>query len=318
MIRHALRGLPPVGPSRPEYANLASAGGGAIRPAKKEDLMPEPLTLPVVHIVADTLPAAWEQAVIETWERGARIPTQYDQDGDPASRDVSLFLVVRDPFAEPRIHRAFPGGIEDLEVYRQEVVDGIHDHWIDPAAGKWEYTYHERLRSYSVPGLSEPVDQIAYVVDALAKAPHTRRAQAVLWKCWEDAGIADPACLQRLWFRVYDDQLVLAAHMRSNDAYKASYMNMYAFTDLQRTVAEALSTKLGRQIHVGQYNHVVDSFHIYGSYFEEFEGFLRTLKAREFADRVWTTEQVQPIIDEARERIARSIDQERLTGRKGL
>ena len=28
---------------------------------------------------------------------------------------------------------------------RQEVVNGIHDHWIDPAAGKWTYTYHERL-----------------------------------------------------------------------------------------------------------------------------------------------------------------------------
>jgi len=31
-----------------------------------------------------------------------------------------------------RIHRAFPGGLEDLEIYRQEVVDGVHDHWIAP------------------------------------------------------------------------------------------------------------------------------------------------------------------------------------------
>lgn len=51
--------------------------------------------------------------------------------------------------SEPRIHRAFPGGIVELEAYRQEVVEGIHDHWVNPAEGKWEYTYHERLTAYS-------------------------------------------------------------------------------------------------------------------------------------------------------------------------
>ena len=59
---------------------------------------------------------------------------------------------VTEPFAEPRIHRAFPGGLDDLEKYRAEVLYGVHDHWIDPAAGKWEYTYHERLFAYRVPG----------------------------------------------------------------------------------------------------------------------------------------------------------------------
>ena len=56
--------------------------------------------------------------------RDRSIPTQYDREGDPLSRDVSLFLAVADAFAEPRIHRAMPGGIYDLEVYRQEVVNG--------------------------------------------------------------------------------------------------------------------------------------------------------------------------------------------------
>src|ERR1035438_8361017 len=140
--------------------------------------------LPVVTVTAPNLPAAWEQAVLETWERGARIATQYDRPEDPPSRDAMAVITVLDPFAEPRLHRAMPCGITDLEAYRQEVVDGIHDHWIDPAAGKWEYTYHERIAAFSVPGLSEPVDQMAYVVDALAAAPHTRRAQATTWKPW--------------------------------------------------------------------------------------------------------------------------------------
>lgn len=268
------------------------------------------LILPVVCIEAQTLPEGWERAVMETWERGATIATQYDKPGDPPSRDVSLFLAVADPFAEPRIHRAMPGGLDDLEVYRQEVVDGIHDHWIAPEEGKWQYSYHERITDYCVPGVPEPVDQLDYVVEALTEAPHTRRAQAVLWKPWADGGCEHPACLQRLWFRVFEDRLLLAAHMRSNDAYKAAFMNMYAFTDLQRLVAERLSERLGREIKVGQYNHVIDSFHIYGSYFEDFKGFLQTVEKRSFEQRTYRTEDVQEMIDEARERIRKSLERE--------
>ena len=276
------------------------------------------LSLPVVQITAQTLPEAWEKAVLQTWELGARISTQYDKPTDPPSRDAISVIVVTDPMSEPRIHRAFPGGIVELEAYRQEVVEGIHDHWVNPAEGKWEYTYHERLAAYSVPGLPKPIDQIEYAINALAEAPHTRRAQAITWKPWEDAGIHDPACLQRLWFRVFGDELVMNVHMRSNDAFKAAFMNMYAFTDLQRLVADELSARIGRKIGVGQYTHIADSFHIYGAYFEEFEGFLKTLEARSFEDRTFRTEDVQEIIQEAREQIAHSLQVEASSGRKGL
>ena len=275
-------------------------------------------SLPIVHVTAKTLPEGWEQAVLQTWEHGANIPTQYDKPTDPSSRDTIAVIAITDPMSEPRIHRAFPGGIAELEAYRQEVVDGIHDHWVDPAAGKWEYTYHERLAVYSVPGIPEPINQLDYAVNALVDAPHTRRAQAITWKPWEDAGIIDPACLQRMWFRVFGDELVMNIHMRSNDAFKAAFMNMYAFTDLQRAIAERLSKRLGREIRVGQYTHIADSFHIYGAYFEEFEGFLKTLQARTFEQRTYRTEDVQEIIDEAREQIARSLEAEAISGRKGL
>jgi thymidylate synthase len=276
------------------------------------------LTLPVVHIEAENLPEGWERAVLETWQRGAPIETQYDQEGDPPSRDALAVIVVRDPFAEPRIHKAIPCGLVELETYRREVVDGIHDHWIDPEAGKWEYTYHERLFDFSVPGLAEPIDQMDYVVDALVEAPHTRRAQAITWKPWEDAGIGDPACLQRMWFRIFGDVLVMNIHMRSNDAFKAAFMNMYGFTDLQRVVAERVSERLGRSIRPGQYTHVADSFHIYGSYFEDFERFLTTLEKRSFEERTYRTEDIKDILTEAQEQIAASLAKEPATGRKGL
>ena len=275
--------------------------------------MPE-LLLPIVHVEAETLPEAWERAVVETWERGAVIPTQYDQPSDPPSRDAIAVIAVREPLKEPRIHRAMPGGLKDLEMYVQEVVHGIHDHWIDPEHGKWQYTYHERLTAYTVPGLDRPVDQLEYVVEALAEAGFTRRAQAVTWKCWTDAGYEHPACLQRLWFRVVDGKLCMNVHMRSNDAFKAAFMNMYAFVELQREIAKRLSQRIGEEVPVGQYTHIADSFHIYGSYFEEFRGFLQTLEKRTFEQRTYTTEQVADILDEVRREIEEELRREKPGG----
>ncbi|NQU42829.1 hypothetical protein HQ520_06055 [bacterium] len=245
----------------------------------------------VIDIHGRTLPEVWERGVLECWEHGARFETEYDKPGDPPSRDCVARLVVKEPMAEPRIHKAIPAGIEDLEIYRQEVLYGVHDNWVDPASGKWEYTYHERLFDYRVPQAGA-IDQIEKAIEKLAQAPHTRRAQAVTWQCWQDLDCVDPACLQRLWFRVEDDRLNLNITMRSNDAFKAAFMNMYAFTELQAWVAGRLSEKMGRAIGVGRYIHMADSFHIYGSYFQEFESFLRMVGSQPFEQRVLNTESV--------------------------
>ena len=236
-----------------------------------------------IHVVHESLPLAWEQAVVACWEQGESFRTEYDRPGDPASKDVSALIHVTRPFDEPRIHRAFPGGLDDLEKYRNEVLHGVHDHWVDPSIGKWEYTYHQRVFEYDVPGKGM-FDQIAGVVDKLRAAPHSRRAQAVTWQVWNDMNIDDPTCLQRLWFRVSDGRLHMNAHMRSNDAFKAAFMNMHAFTELQRMVARELG------VAPGEYMHIADSFHIYGSYFRDFEGFLKTVSGRQVADRVFTSD----------------------------
>ena len=148
-------------------------------------------TFPTLAVAGRTLPEAWEKAVLACWREGVPIKTEYDKPGDPPSRDCTMVWTVEDPFAEPRIHRAFPGGLEDLEVYRKEVVEGVHDHWICPEEGKWTYTYHKRLFAYDIEGVT--VDQIAAVVDRLAKTGHTRRAQAITWNPKLDARTDDPA-----------------------------------------------------------------------------------------------------------------------------
>ena len=133
--------------------------------------------IPTIAVNAGCLPEAWEKAVISVWENGFDVKTQYDLPDDKPSKDATVMICVEDPFAEPRIHKNFPGGPEELESYRQEVVSGIHDHWIDPAAGKWTYTYHERLFAYTPvedirnansPKPFEVVNQIQYIIDSLS------------------------------------------------------------------------------------------------------------------------------------------------------
>jgi thymidylate synthase len=264
--------------------------------------------IPTLSVSGNTLPEAWEKAVLSCWEKGATIPTEYDKPGDPPSRDCTMMWVVENPFLEPRIHRAFPGGLEDLEVYRQEVVDGVHDHWIAPDEGKWTYTYHKRLFAYEIEGAV--IDQVGYMVDKLSQAGHSRRAQAITWNPKLDPPTFDPPCLQRIWCRLLPDGqggsvLNMNTHWRSRDAYKAAYMNAFALTDLQRAIAGRIAEKTGRPVRVGRYADLVDSFHIYGSYFGEFKGFLALVEKRSFEDRTWNSEYAEPMFAEARERLKR-------------
>lgn len=264
--------------------------------------------IPTLFVTGKTLPEAWEKAVLECWRKGAAVRTEYDKPGDPPSRDCTMMWVVEEPLAEPRIHRAFPGGLEDLEIYRQEVVEGVHDHWIAPEEGKWTYTYHKRLFAYETEG--KTIDQIDYLIDKLSRSGHSRRAQAITWNVALDPPTDDPPCLQRVWCRLLagDDGrpvLNMNTHWRSRDAYKAAYMNVFALTELQKSIALQIGKRIGSPVRVGRYADLVDSFHIYGSYFHDFEGFLKLVEKRPFTERTWDSSYAEPMFAEARERLRR-------------
>jgi len=267
--------------------------------------------VPLLTVRGRTLPEAWERAVVETWRRGAAMRTQYDKPEDPPSRDATVVIEVAEPLGEPRLHRSFPAGLEELEIYVQEVVWGVHDSWIRPDEGKWSYTYHQRLFAYDViddfadsptGGPFGPVDQVAAMVDELAACGYTRRAQAITWMPTVDLGHAEPPCLQRVWCRLVDDggptaRLVMNTHWRSRDGYKAAFMNMVALTTLQAEIARRLGERLGRQVGLGRYVDISDSFHIYGSYFGEIEqNFLSLMERRSFDERTWRTDEVAELL----------------------
>ena len=281
--------------------------------------------IPVISITADCLPQAWEKAVLAVWDNGREIKTQYDKPDDPPSKDATVMVTVTDPFAEPRIHKNFPGGPQELESYRQEVVNGIHDHWIDPAAGKWTYTYHERIFAYCpVEDIRNPdspkpfkkIDQIQCIIDSLSSVNHTRRAQAITWMPTADPPTDDPPCLQRIWCRLVEENnnggfsLNMNTHWRSRDLYKAWFMNVYALTDLQRIIAEKISEKIDKPVSVGRYVDISDSLHIYGSYFSEAVPEIEKMKKTPFTDRAWSTTHpaFEMMTAEARENLTKDPD----------
>ncbi len=282
------------------------------------------VNIPVISITAECLPQAWEKAVLAVWDNGVDIRTQYDKPTDPPSKDATVMITVANPFAEPRIHKNFPGGPAELEAYRQEVVNGIHDHWVDPAAGKWTYTYHERIFAYcpvenirdeNSPKPFKKFDQIQYIIDSLAETSHTRRAQAITWMPTADPVTDDPPCLQRIWCRLVSNEagelsLNMNTHWRSRDLYKAWFMNVYALTDLQRAIAERISEKINKDVIVGRYVDISDSLHIYGSYFEDAAKEVEKMRQAPFTERAWETTHpaFEMMTSEARENLAKDPD----------
>jgi len=264
--------------------------------------------IPVLSAEGDCIARAWENSLVRLFESGRDIRTQYDKPDDPPSKDATMIVTVDDPLAEPMIHRDLPGGFEQLQEYVMEVCEGIKDHCVrdpsDPADTRWEYTYHQRLFNYQVPTLA-PTDQIENLARRLAETPYTRRAQAITWKVWEDNTCYDPACLQSIWCRITEEPagpvLSMNVRFRSNDAYKAALMNIFALVQLQRIIAERISRLSSRPLKPGRYCHMADSYHIYGSNLAEFEArFLGLRRKRSFAERTMRYEDVRQIMEEAR------------------
>jgi thymidylate synthase len=267
--------------------------------------------IPVLHVEGDCIARAWENSMIELYHNGCDIKTQYDKPDDPPSKDATMIITITDPLQEPMIHKDFPGGPEDLQEYVMEVCEGIKDHLVrdpnDPEDTRWEYTYHQRLFAYEVPS-TLTFDQIEIMCQKLAETPYTRRAQAITWKVWEDNSCYDPACLQSLWTRIIEENgeptLSMNVRFRSNDAYKAAFMNIFALVQLQKTIAERISELSGTSVKLGRYCHMVDSYHLYGSYFQEFENrFLRMLEKRTFERRTACYADWREMMEGARQQI---------------
>ena len=287
--------------------------------------------IPVLHVQGEGLAEAYEKALVSLYKNGIRIETQYDQRDLPKSIDATMNITVLKPWTDPMIHKAFPGGIEELREYVIELL-GYKDHWVknmdDCDDTRWEYTYHQRLADWGTwressddgsssrrgaPGTG--VDQVNRVVEKLSSQPHTRQAQMITWMPDIDFDVYDPPCLQSIWYRLIEDGEVWVldtnVRFRSNDAWGANFMNMFGVTHFSRQViADPLEARLKKPVVLGRLNWQADSYHLYGKDQEEFKyRFWNRLEETSFTERVFNffDETIQEIWTEAENKVMEKI-----------
>ena len=85
-------------------------------------------------------------------------------------------------------------------------------------------------------------------------------------------------------------------------------MNMFALIQLQRLIANKIVKLTKHTVELDRYVHMTDSYHIYGSYFNEFEQrFLGGLERRTFAKRTFRYADIKDITEEARPMIMQKV-----------
>ena len=220
-----------------------------------------------VVVKAKTVSEAWQKAVLECWNKGAEVPTEY---GEKSKELLGLTVVVEEPFAEPRVHRGdlLVAVKDSLKKYYDEVLRGTLDHAVKE--GKIHYTYHERLFSYP----PKAIQQIDFIIKKLRETHYSRRAQAITWDPEKDIGVDSPPCLQRVWCTVRDGKLVFNTCWRSRDIFRAMHMNILALTELQKMVSEQVG------VEVGPYLDFSSSAHINEKTYGDVERFIRVVERR--------------------------------------
>ena len=116
------------------------------------------------------------------------------------------------------------------------------------------------------------INQIKLIIEKLKKTPHTRRAQAITWRPYSDPFNEDPPCLQRLYFRIKENKLILQTCWRSRDLFKAWEANVNGMIRIQKMVADELG------LEVGEYVDFSNSLHIYGQDIEHVKSILEQAK----------------------------------------
>jgi thymidylate synthase len=132
------------------------------------------------------------------------------------------------------------------------------------------------------------------VIEKLSKQPYTRQAQMITWMPNLDINCFDPPCLQSLWYRIIEDEdgvwwLNCNVRFRSNDAWGASFMNMFGFIHFNKNIiAAGVSQKTGKKVELGRMNWQADSYHIYGKDIASAKQLLfDRINSIDFADRTF-------------------------------
>jgi len=242
-------------------------------------------------VEAENLAEAWEKAVrtmmAQGYERFVKAP-EYQC----STRDAPMFIMVKNPMAEPRLSAKAPLTREMAEQYAQNLIHGLGQE----KEKAFEYTYYSRLRHYPdcairaglpyaaseeeikayVQKVSDgkccvrKLDQVQQVIDIFRKDPSRRTAVMHTWVPLRDLAKFTPEridtsspCLVLMHPQLVEDKLHMNVVMKTNDLYNAWSGNAFAFTALQEYIAKEVG------VGVGHYNHFSVAMQVYQDMYQE-------------------------------------------------
>ena len=183
-------------------------------------------------IRARTITDAWHRGLNLIWRQGREMN---DERGTRIRELLSLQVVVEDPYQE-MIPAEYSWNEERLEEYAQQLLSGKNP--------GFEYTYGERLRAWSLPGMPA-LDQIEQVILRLKASANTRRATAVTWIAPVDAAKDEVPCMIVDDFKLRDGRLHLSIFFRSHDFAGAYPANLYGLARLLQYVSSQVGAEPG-------------------------------------------------------------------------
>lgn len=244
-------------------------------------------------ITAKTLGEAWEKACIlilkEGHDRYVQAP-EYKIE----TKDLPLMIKVSEPFSEPRLSPKANTNQSRADEYAKKVVYGSGKE----KENSFDYTYYSRLRCYPdckvrawLPSVTDSdeelkeavkkispnekcvvqrIDQVEKAIKILKKDPTRRTVAMHTWIPFRDLMKFGPKredtsspCLLLAYPQLVDGKLHMFVIMKTNDLYNAWPENAYAFTTLQKYMADEIG------VDTGTYTHFSVSMHIYKDMYEE-------------------------------------------------
>jgi len=207
-------------------------------PEPKGDHLPGRL---IGHVVED-------ENVAETWLKAIHLIRSTGKMTDSAySKRQELINLTSVIHSEPEdLH--FEPFMPVTREYMTEYLKSFLDHEVPDGTA---YTYGSRMAGWHYSGPLRPksleevkmthVDQIADNCYRLLCDPDSTRCVVDLWKLPEDIYNNNPPCLNHIWLRVVDEQLILVATFRSHDIYSAFPSNVMGLRKLQQAIVDSLS-----------------------------------------------------------------------------
>jgi len=244
-------------------------------------------------IEAKTLGEAWEKACVLMMKEGHKRFVQAPE-YQIETQDLPLMIKVSDPFLEPRLSPKANTVRELADDYAKKFLHGSGK----KNENSFDYTYYSRLRCYPdckvrawLPSVTDSeeelieaikkispegkcvvgrIDQVEKAIKILKKDPTRRTVVMHTWIPFRDLMKFGPKredtsspCVLLFYPQLVDGKLHMFVVMKTNDLYNAWPENAYAFTTLQKYIADELG------VDTGTYTHFSVSMHIYKDMYEE-------------------------------------------------